>query len=756
MSALEEALNLAYNGFRVFPLRHKDKRPAIKAWPEVASAEDDDIKAWFDGEAGVGVRCGQTAFDGTRFFVVDIDVKDGQPGLESWDDVVAECPDLKPITSETVCVETPSGGFHYYFVVPDGRECPTNGRPWEGIDIRGEGGYVVAPPSELPNGQYRWVRDPQEFVVLPAPESLMDALDAAARQPTLKVIQGGLALSQIEQSISAHPTSQSGDSPADWLRSHVDVGQMLREGGWTQMQEDGGKAWKRPGKSEQGRSATLHDDGLLVVFSQNAPQSFISLGKTNRDGSLSLSPAQVYAAVHFNGNFPEAMSYVRKQLMPQDAAPPSVANKAEKAGDSAGVRWGTPAATANLNLPEEFWEASDVLGHIRDAALSRLVSPDAVLVSVLSRIAALTAPSVRIPAFVGSKATFDFMSVVVAASSGGKSVSNDVSADLLPPRNKRVLMDAPIGSGEGLIQAFMGLDEDGKNPSYKHGDIHSIHFTIDEGLALMKQTARQGTTVLPTLLSAWSGKTLGQLNASIETKRLVPGGKRRVAATINMQTANGHMLWEHASTGLVSRCLFGWAHSPVPDILPEWPGELQLQLNTGWGSIIEQEIEYPPEVAQSVREARIAVMTGSRVLGDDEGHNTLVRIKCAGLMAFLHNRFHVKQSDWELAGLLVSSSDAVKQHLQSVKKEYDRDARHTKAAAAGYAQIVQEEVVQTEKQRRCEQAVIRKLARSQAPLRVAQIRNSLSKDLKPVLPNTIEALLDQERIVEVEEGLRLA
>ena len=47
---------------------------------------------------------------------------------------------------------------------------------------------------------------------------------------------------------------------------------------------------------------------------------------------------------------------------------------------------------------------------------------------------------------------------------------------------------------------------------------------------------------MQTLCSAWSGAQMGQLNASVETKRIVPAGKRRVAATINIQSGNSHML----------------------------------------------------------------------------------------------------------------------------------------------------------------------------------------------------------------------
>lgn len=763
---VEAARLLALNGFRIFPCRNRSKIPAIREWPEIATVDEAVIAGWRFGN--IGIRTGATAV-GVDFFVVDIDVKDDQPGLESWQEQISEIEGLSDAVYRTVCARTPTGGLHYYFTVPEGRECPRNGRPWKGIDIRGEGGFVVAPPSITTDGEYVWIKNPEEHEVAEAPIGLLDALDRAALKPSppkLEVIEGGgMPLSSMERAYTQHPSNRGGDSPADWVRDNVPISSLLAEGGWTQDGQRGEDSyWVRPGKlPRDGHSAVLHGEGPLVVWTTELPDGWQRLGRDNRDGSRSYSPFEVYAAVHFGGSLADAGSTVRRQFM--DAPLPGGTSR-EGAAQSDGGDPGPgvvdvdegegPSPALGLNLPEEFWEASDTLTHIRDAALSRLVSPDATLVSVLARVAAMTAPTVKIPAFVGSQATFDFMTVVVAASSGGKSVSNDVSADLLPGRNKQVMLDAPIGSGEGIIQAFMGFDEERKEMSYKHGQHHSIHFTIDEGLALVRQGARQGTTVLPTLLSAWSGKTLGQLNASVETKRLVPGGKRRVAATINMQTANGWMLWEHASSGLVSRCLFGWAHAPVPDELPEWPGPLDIKLGHGWGSIIETEVGYPPEVAQAVREARVAVMTGSRVLGDDEGHDGLVRVKTAGLLAFLHSRRDVTTLDWDLAGLLLHSSNAIKRHLQSTKRQHDQQQAVTRATAAGHARLVEDEVVDRGKIERVKAAVIRKLGRSQGHLTVKDIRDSLDRPVRLQLPAAIEELLEEKRIVcEDDKGYRL-
>ena len=69
-----------------------------------------------------------------------------------------------------------------------------------------------------------------------------------------------------------------------------------------------------------------------------------------------------------------------------------------------------------FNLPAEFWDARPALAHVRAAAWSRNRSPDAVLGSVLARVALLVPPSVRLPAIVGAIATVDVIVALVAPS----------------------------------------------------------------------------------------------------------------------------------------------------------------------------------------------------------------------------------------------------------------------------------------------------------------------------------------------------
>ena len=65
-------------------------------------------------------------------------------------------------------MRTPSGGLHYYFSYRHDDVRNSAGRLGPGLDVRGRGGYVVAPPSVLRNGHaYKWLRDMGNLADLP-------------------------------------------------------------------------------------------------------------------------------------------------------------------------------------------------------------------------------------------------------------------------------------------------------------------------------------------------------------------------------------------------------------------------------------------------------------------------------------------------------------------------------------------------------------------------------------------------------------
>lgn len=123
---------------------------------------------------GVGLATGRRS----GVFVVDLDVKgakDGIAALEALGDV-----------PPTLAARTGSGGLHLYFQWPGHEVRNSAGKLGPGIDIRGDGGYVVQPPSAHVSGrQYEWLN--WGTPVAPAPAWLLTALEGRAPALSLPV-----------------------------------------------------------------------------------------------------------------------------------------------------------------------------------------------------------------------------------------------------------------------------------------------------------------------------------------------------------------------------------------------------------------------------------------------------------------------------------------------------------------------------------------------------------------------------------------
>lgn len=151
-SKLAHALAHAGKGFFVFPLTPDAKTPVIKDFPSQATNDPETIQQWWAQrpDANIGIYTGRYGDQGGHLFVIDVDVKDGKPGVDTLARLEDEHGGM-----QTLEAETPSGGKHLYFVT-DSPTRNTTQKLGTGIDTRGVGGYVVAPGSVVGGKVYRW------------------------------------------------------------------------------------------------------------------------------------------------------------------------------------------------------------------------------------------------------------------------------------------------------------------------------------------------------------------------------------------------------------------------------------------------------------------------------------------------------------------------------------------------------------------------------------------------------------------------
>jgi len=165
---LDAALQYAAHGWRVFPLVPGEKRPLTAQGCKDATKDADQICTWWTQhpDANIGIATGKDS----GIVVVDVDAKSGKDGYESWKALGIEDIDtLKQLTW--------SGGSHAFFEYD---EAVTNsvGKLGQGLDTRGQGGYVVGPPSQVNGKPYRWAGDWKKPLA-PVPPEIIAKMQAA-------------------------------------------------------------------------------------------------------------------------------------------------------------------------------------------------------------------------------------------------------------------------------------------------------------------------------------------------------------------------------------------------------------------------------------------------------------------------------------------------------------------------------------------------------------------------------------------------
>jgi len=158
----EAALFYRRRGWSVLPISSVSKKPLLD-WYEFQTRlpAEQEINAWWTKypSAGVGIVTGKLS----GLVVLDVDPKHG-----------ADPNHIYRAYPTTIIARTGGGGGHFYYQHPGGDQYipnvvgKKNGRP-TGYDLRGDGGYVVAPPSLHPSGRrYEWLENAKKPSPVPS------------------------------------------------------------------------------------------------------------------------------------------------------------------------------------------------------------------------------------------------------------------------------------------------------------------------------------------------------------------------------------------------------------------------------------------------------------------------------------------------------------------------------------------------------------------------------------------------------------
>lgn len=222
MNRHETALHFVRMGWPVFPCNVKEKTPATRFGFKDASSGENQINEWWSRkDYNLGLPTGK------NLVVLDADCEEALASVRALG------------TKDPPTVRT-GRGWQWYFEVPEFEVRNSAGKISTGIDVRGVGGYVVAPPSIHPNGKsYEW--DVFPFRLLPFPDWLrvFTRPKTFTRDQEKKVTTFGEATAYgrkaLQKQCSRVFCSPSGTRNSTLAAAAFGIGQLVASGNLSQV-----------------------------------------------------------------------------------------------------------------------------------------------------------------------------------------------------------------------------------------------------------------------------------------------------------------------------------------------------------------------------------------------------------------------------------------------------------------------------------------------------------------------------------------
>ena len=185
-----------------------------------ATIDANQIREWWARwpDANIGIRTGARS----NLVVLDIDPRHG------GEEALAELANRDPTVLDTRLIRTGSGGCHLYFAHPGHTVRNSAGLLAPGIDVRGDNGYVVAPPSIHASG--RSYRVGVDQAIAPLPVSI---IGATTREPSRIVEMGVMryesawARAAFHREVALVATAEPGTRNTTLVRAAFKLGQLV-------------------------------------------------------------------------------------------------------------------------------------------------------------------------------------------------------------------------------------------------------------------------------------------------------------------------------------------------------------------------------------------------------------------------------------------------------------------------------------------------------------------------------------------------
>jgi putative DNA primase/helicase len=319
-AVLAAALAYAARGWAVFPCDPKTKSPLVKGSFKAATTDPTIIRAWWQRwpNAMIGLPTGGVI----GAFVIDLDIGvviSGADYVERFTQYVGGN------IPETAIAETASGGCHLYckwdparpvrngaavvpaLTIPGPLGADGKRKKGAQVDVRGEGGYAIAPPSVRADGSaYRWIRAPQQGLaeatdriwavalkheakdakVLPPPGTAGRVSESCAEDPGTKaqLKYARAALGRAQDKVARTPIGQRGhtlNAAAFGIAKFITVGVLSEDEVWAALRAGADRCGLTETDGRKERDAKI-ERGLAAGAQQGLTRLQETLDAVNR------------------------------------------------------------------------------------------------------------------------------------------------------------------------------------------------------------------------------------------------------------------------------------------------------------------------------------------------------------------------------------------------------------------------------------------------------------------------------------------
>jgi Protein of unknown function (DUF3987) len=332
----------------------------------------------------------------------------------------------------------------------------------------------------------------------------------------------------------------------------------------------------------------------------------------------------------------------------------------------------------------DFWTSREILQHIRDLALSRVISPWGLLGYTLALTSATTDHTIVLPGLGGSLTSMNIFTALIAPTGGGKGETVKAGHELVE-YEAYLLANLGPGTGEGFLAGYTEAGVRGNTRTH-----YNAFVTVDEVRTLGKIIERPGSTVEGVMCSAWAGEMLAFQTSDKSKRRMVDRFTYRMGMGMGVQPTQAGPFIRGVDQGLTQRFLWLPTREPQTEI-PEAPDPMVIKpprMREAFDENDDGEVNpmdlsdlklrpmrVPPPIMDEIAADRLARTHDSLLKVDLNSHRMQQRLRVAGNLAVMDGRSDkISTEDWQLAEAVVEVSDQYRDYVVTAVGESVRQA----------------------------------------------------------------------------------